>query len=1146
MTHARLCDHDRNLCLAWVAAHSCVTGAFGGKVFRVVAMAAACVASALPATAERVNIAKYQQVAVSGQSSTYIADFAVDGIVSNFHSFRTNDTANAHWVELRYPSAVTIGSAHLYLGLNNDPAQGGLTSFKFQYHDGSSWLDIPGSIITGNADAERAVVFSSAVTADRFRLYTDEDGTRILREMAFFPPNLVQGVEQGFPIGTDVRLSLGYKRPTTASTIYSGNHAKRAVDGYVDDMSRWLCNGTVAGDTLEIDLLDSHVVGSAHLYSGNGINLNPAQNFVLDYWDGAAWQPIPGAAFTTNASASLVIPFSSPVTTSKIRYRTTTGNFARVRELLLFPPRSGGYSLGQDVKMSAPPSATWDRYSDSYYRLSNNGPDLRLGLVAGSVVNVQAEADFPSRTEWQLLLNHRDGTYRVRNAESGLCLALSQINLADNTPVTAQSYSGLPHQDWRLSYVDATRFTLVNEYSGLTLEPANGSWSFGSSFVVRPADSGAAIQIWTPSLRRHYPKKGIAATGSGVSVPWGTETWMDNTYRLFSHTSWSYSWGRQSSDSFPNMAFDHAFNPMQWGNYSWTHGSTQGPPENRHRDLQSNAKPVHYLGFNEPESVTQGYITPADAILRWPRLEALDAPMVSPVPASIQVNSGVNPALPAAGWMSDFVSQADALGFRRDYTAVHSYAGPNATSLINRLEDIYQAYGKPIWLTEFSVVDWVGTGANWTKAGNYNFLAEFMWRAESLPWLKRYSLFQYTVGSGSGFDTASAPRSNTRNADGSLTGFGELYAGWDGVADVVNYRNYHLHNKQQYCRVQNPVSTDLVASVSPETSASGNQWVLIPGTTANTVRIVSTLDGRRLRYWNGTYVGMAAADNFTAQSEWTLVADQYGWYFLNHPQSGARLRMDTNGMPVHGSGTGSTDDYKWRFVAPAVADNTNPLLASISAKTVSEGTLLTFIASATDVDLPANTLTFSLLGAPAGATIDASTGVFTWTPTAAQGPASYNFVVRVSDGTLSREQAVDVTVNDPDFNSFVNNPLYGLAANDRDFNDDPDGDGMVNGLEAFFGTHPGQSSVGLGMPGTNGITTIFTHPRNPNLPVNLSIAYEWSPDLATWYAGNGVAGPAEGRRVTITSQTTDNTTTVTAVSNASYDMIFLRAVVTQN
>ena len=63
--------------------------------------------------------------------------------------------------------------------------------------------------------------------------------------------------------------------------------------------------------------------------------------------------------------------------------------------------------------------------------------------------------------------------------------------------------------------------------------------------------------------------------------------------------------------------------------------------------------------------------------------------------------------------------------------------------------------------------------------------------------------------------------------------------------------------------------------------------------------------------------------------------------------------------------------------------------AAIGNQTVAEGSPLTFTATATDADLPANTLTYSLTRrAGRGVTIDASTGVFTWTPTEAQGPAA--------------------------------------------------------------------------------------------------------------------------------------------------------------
>ncbi len=98
------------------------------------------------------------------------------------------------------------------------------------------------------------------------------------------------------------------------------------------------------------------------------------------------------------------------------------------------------------------------------------------------------------------------------------------------------------------------------------------------------------------------------------------------------------------------------------------------------------------------------------------------------------------------------------------------------------------------------------------------------------------------------------------------------------------------------------------------------------------------------------------------------------------------------------------------------AVNDEPVLAGVQPTyTVNELTQLTFTATATDTDLPANTLAFSLEGAPQGATIDAATGAFSWTPTKAQGPGSFTFTVKVADnGTpvLSAQQQVTVTVNE--------------------------------------------------------------------------------------------------------------------------------------
>ncbi len=90
--------------------------------------------------------------------------------------------------------------------------------------------------------------------------------------------------------------------------------------------------------------------------------------------------------------------------------------------------------------------------------------------------------------------------------------------------------------------------------------------------------------------------------------------------------------------------------------------------------------------------------------------------------------------------------------------------------------------------------------------------------------------------------------------------------------------------------------------------------------------------------------------------------------------------------------------------------NVAPVLALIGDQTVAEGSTLSFTTSASDHDLPANGLVFSLIGAPAGAAIDPSTGAFSWTP-ADNGTATFR-VRATDDGTppLFDEEEITVTV----------------------------------------------------------------------------------------------------------------------------------------
>ena len=92
--------------------------------------------------------------------------------------------------------------------------------------------------------------------------------------------------------------------------------------------------------------------------------------------------------------------------------------------------------------------------------------------------------------------------------------------------------------------------------------------------------------------------------------------------------------------------------------------------------------------------------------------------------------------------------------------------------------------------------------------------------------------------------------------------------------------------------------------------------------------------------------------------------------------------------------------------------NTAPTLDPIGPKTVNEETELRFTVSATDLDLPAQTLVYSATGLPTGATFDSATREFVWIPAEDQGGASYHVTFSVTDGEFSASEIVTITINE--------------------------------------------------------------------------------------------------------------------------------------
>jgi hypothetical protein len=97
--------------------------------------------------------------------------------------------------------------------------------------------------------------------------------------------------------------------------------------------------------------------------------------------------------------------------------------------------------------------------------------------------------------------------------------------------------------------------------------------------------------------------------------------------------------------------------------------------------------------------------------------------------------------------------------------------------------------------------------------------------------------------------------------------------------------------------------------------------------------------------------------------------------------------------------------------------NKPPVLTPVGARSLDEGQTLQFTATATDSDA-GQQLSYSLVGAPAGALINPGTGAFSWTTAEADGPGQYSFTVRVTDnGVPPRLDAETITVTVRELNN---------------------------------------------------------------------------------------------------------------------------------
>lgn len=237
-----------------------------------------------------------------------------------------------------------------------------------------------------------------------------------------------------------------------------------------------------------------------------------------------------------------------------------------------------------------------------------------------------------------------------------------------------------------------------------------------------PSPSASQTKTTAPAV----PAAPVTVTSSkkGVGV-WsfdGADTALKD-----SGSSWYYSWSTGDSGvSAPGAQFV----PMIWGSASVTSSALAQAKATGSPDL---------LGFNEPDNSGQSNMSASQALSLWPQLESTGMALGAPAVAS----GGATPG----GWLDQFMAGAKSDGYRVDFIPLHWYGGDfDTTDAVSQLESyiesVYDRYHKPIWLTEFSLINFSGNGPEYpTEAQLAAFVTASIHMLDGLSYVQRYAWF---------------------------------------------------------------------------------------------------------------------------------------------------------------------------------------------------------------------------------------------------------------------------------------------------------------------------------------------------------------------------------------------------------------------
>lgn len=243
--------------------------------------------------------------------------------------------------------------------------------------------------------------------------------------------------------------------------------------------------------------------------------------------------------------------------------------------------------------------------------------------------------------------------------------------------------------------------------------------------------------------------------GADFSTNTSVGTWWGNVINTQAH--WFYTWG--TSVPLELAPQNCEFVPMFWSGASVTDANIAYVQQ-----LHAQGRANYVLGFNEPDLTDQSNMSVSAALSYWPKLESIGLPLGSPAAS-----------WPTRQWIYDFMDSCKAQGKRVDFICVHMYVGTDDNAFVQVLQDLYNKYKLPIWITEFATVANSATTMSdnpYTPAMVLAFMQRLLPKLDALPFVQRYSWFSGSPTSAKLWSSALVDKF------GNLTELGKFYSNY--------------------------------------------------------------------------------------------------------------------------------------------------------------------------------------------------------------------------------------------------------------------------------------------------------------------------------------------------------------------------------